>query len=209
MEVGERIVAFDKGKGEEEMTSEEDALQLLSRKRNKEGERQSIQSTKRRKTKPGKPTRRVACKRERTTTESATTEMKGSKRMRKTAQKPEVASVKTTKIHNNKLWQSWGLRLTNRANCETTGLTGESNVREAETTGDAYSEMTRIDEGAGLSTKVSVLENEKKPTICTIIQFFDKLSNGGSPNSNVQKNSELKLKTQFGKISQKSSTKLD
>ena len=106
MEVGERIVAFDKGKGEEEMTSEEDALQLLSRKRNKEGERQSIQSTKRRKTKPGKPTRRVACKRERTTTESATTEMKSSKRMRKTAQKPEVASVKTTKIHNNKLWQS-------------------------------------------------------------------------------------------------------
>ena len=174
VEVGERIVAFDKGKGEKEMTGEEDALQLLARKRIKEDECPNAQSSKRRRTKPAKPARRVACKRERTKTETVA-ETKSTKRMRKTT--------------------------------EMTGPTGESLGKEAEMPEvDVHSEMTRE-----LSTKVRAIEfssnkSENKPKIRTIIQFFDKISKGGAENSNEKpkKNSQFKLKTQFGKLPRKS-----
>ena len=197
VEVGERIVAFDKGKGEEEMTTEEDALLLLARKRIKEGEYSNTQSTKRRKTKPSKPARRAASKRERTTTEIVKMEMKSYKRMRMATQRLEVASEMITTVM--------------------TGPTEESIENEAEMTErEACGEMT----GAGLSTKVSELEfysnkAEKKPSkpkeVRRITQFFNKLSKGGQENENGEKtkiNPQFKLKTQFGKSSRKSTNRL-
>ena len=173
-------MAFDKRKGEEGMTSEEDALQILAKKRNKEGECPNIKSTKRRKTKPAKPAKIGACKRERTTTETVPMEMRNSKRMRRTE--------------------------------EVTGLTGECLGREPEMTEKgAISELNRDEQGAGLSTKVSEPEfiskkSEKKPTKLknrTIVQFFAK---EGTENSNLstKKNSQFKLKVEFGKSSRKS-----